>query len=271
MRSTSSLSEAARRRDGDLLLLAGPEILRRDVDDAVGVDVEGDLDLRHAARRRRQADQVEAAERPVVARQRPLALQHVHLDARLAVGGRREDLALARRNRRVPRNQRRHHAAERLDAERQRRHVEQQQILDVAGQHAGLDRRADRDDFVRVHALVRLLAEQLLDDRLHLRNARRAADQHDLVDLRRVDAGVGQRLLGRADGPLQQVVDELLELGARQLHLQVLGTGLIRRDERQVDVGLHHRGELHLGLLRRFLQALQRHAVLRRDRCRRSS
>src|ERR1700727_2969463 len=39
--------------DPDLLLLAGRLVLGRDVDDAVGVDVEGDLDLRHAARSRR--------------------------------------------------------------------------------------------------------------------------------------------------------------------------------------------------------------------------
>jgi hypothetical protein len=36
--------------DGDFLFLAGAEILGADVEDAVGVDVEGDLDLRHAAR-----------------------------------------------------------------------------------------------------------------------------------------------------------------------------------------------------------------------------
>ena len=76
------------------------------------------------------------------------------------------------------------------------------------------------------------------------------------------DAGVGQRLLHRLHRALQQIVDELLELRARQLHLQVLRTGLIRRDERQVDVGLEHRGELDLRLLRRFLQTLQRHPVL---------
>ena len=61
---------------------------------------------------------------------------------------------------------------------------------------------------------------------------------------------------------LQQIVDELLELRARELQLQVLRPGLVGGDEREVDVGLHHGGELHLGLLRRFLQALQRHPVL---------
>ena len=148
-----------------------------------------------------------------------------------------ENISLLRvGNRRVARDQRRHHAAQRLDAERQRRDVEQQQILDVAGEHAGLNRRADGDDFVGVDALVRLLPEQILDDRLHARDARRAADQHDLVDLRRVDAGVAQRLLGRPDGLLQQLLDQRLELGARQLHRQVLRPAGVGGDERQVDL-----------------------------------
>ena len=72
---------------------AGAEILRRDVDDPVRVDVERDLDLRHAPRRRRDADELELAERLVVHRHLGLALEDVHLDRRLVVLGRREDLA----------------------------------------------------------------------------------------------------------------------------------------------------------------------------------
>src|SRR3546814_10688981 len=51
------IAEAVRSLDADLLFLAGALILGVDVDDAVGVDVESDLDLRHAARRWRDADQ----------------------------------------------------------------------------------------------------------------------------------------------------------------------------------------------------------------------
>ncbi len=160
--------------------------------------------------------------RPVVARHRALALQHVHLDAGLVVGRRREDLALLRRDRRIPRDERRHHAAQRFDPERQRRHVEQQQVLDLAGEHAALQRRADRDDFVRVDALVRLLAEEALDDVLHARHARRSADEHDFVDVGRLQARIRQRLLQRPHRPLHEVLDQRLELGARQLHRQVL-------------------------------------------------
>ncbi len=77
-----------------------------------------------------------------------------------------------------------------------------------------------------------------------------------------LQARVRERLLHRADRPLQQVFDQLLELRARQLHLQVLGPAGVRGDERQVDFALHHRGQFHLGLLRRLPQPLQRHPVL---------
>ena len=52
--------------DADLLLLAGALVDGRDVQDAVGVDVEGHLDLRDAPRCRGDAVQVELAQRTVV-------------------------------------------------------------------------------------------------------------------------------------------------------------------------------------------------------------
>ena len=54
----------------------GP-VLGADVEDAVGVDVEHDVDLRHAARRRRDARQLELAQQVVVAGARALALVHL--------------------------------------------------------------------------------------------------------------------------------------------------------------------------------------------------
>ncbi len=113
-----------------------------------------------------------------------------------------------------------------------------------------------------IDALVGLLAEELLHDLLHLRHARRAADQNDLVDLLGIEAGVLERLLHRRDGPLDQIVHELLELGARERDVQVLGPALVGRDERQIDVRLVGARQLHLGLLGGFLQTLERHRVL---------
>ena len=65
----------------------------------------------------------------------------------------------------------------------------------------------------------------------------------------------------RLDRLLHQVVDQRLELGAGELHGQMLRTGRIRRDERQVDLGLRGGRQLDLGLLGGFLQPLQRELV----------
>ena len=56
------LGQAGIRLDGDLGFLASALVLGGDVQDAVGVDVEGDFDLRQAARGRRNVGQVELAQ-----------------------------------------------------------------------------------------------------------------------------------------------------------------------------------------------------------------
>ena len=198
------LVQARAALDPDLLLVARAAILRRHLQDAVRVDVERDLDLRHAARRGRDVHQLELAQRLVVLRHLALALEHVDLDGRLPVVGGREDLALAGRDGGVALDQLRHHAALGLDAEGQRGDVEQQHVLDLAAQHAALDGGADGDDLVRVDAAVRLLADDLADLVLHGGHAGHAADQDHVADVGRGHAGVLQGLLGRADGAVDQ-------------------------------------------------------------------
>ena len=69
------------------------------------------------------------------------------------------------------------------------------------------------------------------------------------------------RLAHRLQRTLDQVRDQTLEFCARQLHVEVLGTGSISRDERQVDVGLRPRRQFALGFLRRLFETLQRNRV----------
>src|SRR5664279_2037675 len=126
------LREAARRTDLEPLRFAGCEILRRDIHDSRRVDREGDLDLGHALRRRRNADELELAEGLVLLGDVALALQDVDLDRRLDVGHGREDLRVLRRNRRVAFDELDEDAAVRLEAERQRRDVEEDEVLDLS-------------------------------------------------------------------------------------------------------------------------------------------
>ena len=70
------------------------------------------------------------------------------------------------------------------------------------------------------------------------------------------------RLLAGLNRLLDEVVDQRLELGAGELHGQMLRTRSIRRDERQIDFGLRRGRQLDLRLFGRFLQPLQRELVL---------
>ena len=167
--------------DADLLLLAGALVLGGNIDDAIGVDIEGHLDLRHAARRRRNAHQVEAGPVQLVVR-RPF---HVHPENTRMVtavwlsSAVENTCDLLGRDGRVAVDQPGEHAAERLDTRvTERRHVEQQHVLDVALQDTGLDRRTDGHHFIRIDAFVGLAAEELFFTvSCDLRHAGHAADQ----------------------------------------------------------------------------------------------
>ena len=257
------IRQSARCFDANLLLLVRRFVLGRHVQDTVGIDVEGHLHLRHAARCGWNPGELELPDRAIVSRQLTLALEHVYLDRGLVVVRCRESLALLRRNGRVPWDEHGRDAAEGLDAKRQWCDVEEENVLLLAREHRSLDGGADRDDLVRVHALVRLLLEEVLDDLLNLRHARLAADEDDLVDLLGPQAGILQRLLHRRNGALNQIVDQLFELRPAERVVQVLRPRLIGGDEGKVDIRRHRARQLHLRLLGGFLQPLERHRVLR--------
>ena len=248
--------------DGDLVFLAGGLVLGRHVQDAVGVDVEGHFDLGHATRCRRDAFEVELAQRLVGGSDFALTLEHLDGHGRLVVVGRREHLAELGRDGGVLLDHLGHHAAQGLDAQRQRRHVQQQHVLAVAGQHGTLHGRTDGHGFVRVHVTTRFLAEELLDLLLHLGHAGHAADQDHVVDVAHLDAGILDGGAAGLDRAFDQVFDQRFQLGARDLHVQVLRTGRTHGDVGQVDLGLAARRQFDLGLLGGFLQALQGQHVL---------
>ena len=86
------LGEAAAGRDGDLLFLARAEILGADMQDAIGINVEADFDLRHPTRSGRNVIELELADGLAVAGKLAFTLQDMDLHGRLIVGGRAESL-----------------------------------------------------------------------------------------------------------------------------------------------------------------------------------
>ena len=146
-----------------------------------------------------------------------------------------------------------------VDAERERRHVQEEHVLDLALQDAALNRRAHRNDLVGVHALVGLLAEERLRLLLEERHARLAADENDLVNGR--ELGVGHALAARFGRAVHEIHSQSLENRARKRRGEVQRTRLVHRDERQVDVVARRARERALRLLGLLFQALLRHRV----------
>jgi hypothetical protein len=144
MRLMSSSERPPDGLDAHVLFFVGRLILGADRDDAVGVDVESDFDLRHAARGGWDADEVELAKRAVVCRHFTFALEDANGDGVLVVLGGREDLALLGRDRGVAFDQAREHAAERFNAQRERGDVEEHNVFDVALQTRRLGSRRRR-------------------------------------------------------------------------------------------------------------------------------
>ena len=113
------IAKAAAGFDADVLALAGGLVEGADVEDAVGVDVEGDFNLGYSTWRRRDACQVEAADGLVVVGHGAFALQHVDLHLGLVVGSGREHLRFLGGNGGVGVDEPGHHTAEGLNAEAQ--------------------------------------------------------------------------------------------------------------------------------------------------------
>ena len=97
--------------NADLLFFASAFILGRHIDDAVCVDVEGDIDLWQSAWGRWDADQVELAEYLVILCHLAFTLEHSDRHGCLIIFGSRKNLAFLGRDRCVAIDKPREHAA----------------------------------------------------------------------------------------------------------------------------------------------------------------
>ena len=255
------LTEVGAALDTHALLAAGGAVGGRYLEQAVGVDIERHLHLGHSPGCRRDAGEAEAPQALVVGGHLALPLEHVDLHRALVGLRRAEHIALAHRNRRVARDQHLHHPAYGLEAKRQRCHVVEHQVAQLAGEDSGLHRCPDRYHLIGVHRLAGLQGNEGAHHLLHHRHAGGAAHQHHIVDVVGGEAGIPQGALHRPQQPIEQVGAEALEGAALEGGFDVQRAVIAGGDERQGDGGALHTAQLDLGLLRRFGEALQGLAV----------
>ena len=121
-----------------------------------------------------------------------------------------------------------------------------QEIAAITGEDRTLDSGAHGDGFVRVDALVEVLAiKEVLQELLNLWDSGGSADQDDVVNAGLVHLGVPQGLLNRLQSAPEQVSAELLESGPGDGGVEVNAL------EQRVDlnVGLSGGGQGSLGPL----------------------
>lgn len=257
------VGKTRRRGDGHRLLSAGSLVVGGDVDNTVGVDVKGDLDLRDTLGRRGEVGELEVTEKLVVSGQLSLSLVNLDLDRGLAVGSGGEGLGLLGGNGGVSVDQSSEDTTESLDTEGERGNIKQQDVGNVSGKDTGLDRSSDGDSLVGVDTLAGLFAKERLDGLGNLGHSGHTTDKDDIVDLRSLDSGIGERFLARLDCSVDEGLDELLESGSGQVLVDVNRSLGSSRNVRQRDVGGSGAGKLTLGLLGSLTDSLDGHSVTR--------
>lgn len=248
--------------NGDGLILVGGLILGVDVDDRVGVNVEGDLNLRNTTVRRRNANELEVAEKLVVADELTLTLVDLDLNSRLEVGSGGEDLGLLGGDGGVAVDQTGENTAESLDTERKRGDVEKKDVSDLTGQNSTLDSSTNGNSLIGVDGLGGITAEDVLDRLSDLGHTGHTTDKDDILNVLGLEVGILQGLADGLNGAADEGINQALKLGTSELGVDVLGAGSVGSDEGKVDVGGERRGQLDLSLLSGLTDTLDGHAVV---------
>lgn len=248
--------------NGDGLVLVGGLVLGVDVHDRIGIDVEGDLDLRNTTVGRGDTDKLEVAQKLVVADELTLTLVNLDLDGALEISSGGEDLGLLGGDSGVTVDQTREDTTEGLDTERKRGNIEQEKVSDLTSENGTLDSGTNGNSLVRVDGLGRVTTEDALHRLGDLGHASHTTDEDDLLDVLGLEGSILQGLANGVNSPGDERINQLLELSTGHLGVDVLGAGGISCDEGQVDLSLGGGGKLNLGLLSGLTDTLDSHAVV---------
>jgi hypothetical protein len=257
------LAQTGAGSDGDRLVLVGRLVLGTNVDDGIGINVEGDLNLGDTTVRWGNANELEVAEELVVTDELTLTLVDLDLDSGLEVGGGGEGLGLLGGNSGVAVDQTGENTAESLNTERQRGDIEKEEVSDLSRKDTTLDRGTDGNSLIGVDGLGGVTAEDALDGLSDLGHTGHATNEDDILDVLGLEAGILEGLADGVNGPRDEGLDQTLELSAGHLGVDVLRAGSVGGDEGKVDVGLEGRRQLNLGLLGGLTDTLDGHAVAR--------
>merc|ERR1719152_1036671 len=181
----------------DLLITETSLLFSRDLQDTVGINLKGDIDLRDSTRGRRNSGELELTEKMIVLRHGSFTLKDLNEHSRLVVLVRTEGLRFLGGNHRVTLDQFRHHTSDGLNSERKRSNIEKKNILGSSlggsSENTTLNGSTVRHSLIGVDRFVGLLTvEEILEKRLNLGNTSGSTDKNDLVDLALGESSIGE-------------------------------------------------------------------------------
>lgn len=247
--------------NGDRLVLVGRLVLGVDVDNGVGVNVEGDLNLGNTAVSGGNANKLEVAQHLVVTDELTFTLVDLDLDSGLHVSSGGEGLGLLGGDGGVAVDQTGEDTAEGLDTEGKGSDIEQENVSDLTSQNGTLDSGTDGNGLVRVDGLGGLTAEDGLDGLSDLGHTGHTTDKDDILDVARLEVGVLEGLADGLGSTADEGVNQGLELSTGHLLGDVQSTAGAGSDEGKTDLSLEGRGKLDLGLLGGLTDTLDGHTV----------
>ncbi|KAF7456319.1 NAD-specific glutamate dehydrogenase [Cryptosporidium felis] len=171
--------------DGNLLGLASTLVLCTDLQDTVGVNFKGDLNLRNSSGCRGDSRKLKLSKQVIVLGHGPFSLINLDEHGRLIVLVGAEHLALLGGNYGVPGNELGHHTSNGLNTQGQGSDVQQQQVAaTLSGKDPRLHGSSVRHSLVWVDTSVGLLpVKELLDQGLDLGNTSGTSDKDDLIHI----------------------------------------------------------------------------------------
>lgn len=219
-----------------------------DLEDTVGIELEGNLDLGNTTGSGGDVGELELAQEVVVLGHGTLTLEDLDQDDGLVVGSGREDLALAGRDGSVAGNQLGHDATSGLNTEGKRVDIHEDDVLStlLVREDTGLNSSTESDGLIGVDTLAGLLSgKELLEEALNLGNTGGTTDENNVVNLLLLELGIIENLLDGLESALEEIHVELLKLGAGQ----GLGEVVALEESLDLDTGGHLRRQSTLGLL----------------------
>merc|ERR1719259_757597 len=182
----------------------------------IGINLEGNFNLRNTTRSRWNSSQVKLTENMVVLGHWPLTLKHLNGDGVLVVLSSGESLGLLGGDDGVTGDQLGHHTSNSLNSKGEGVHIQKNKVTGVflSRQDTSLHSSSVCDSLIRVDASGWLLSiEEFLDKLLDLGNTSGSTNKHNLVDFIFLEISIFQNLLHRLHRGLEEVHVELLKLG----------------------------------------------------------